>query len=128
MTVSEFRVSFKDVFILLLMLGLLLFSLLKFFFRWKKNYRMPEGVFYFEEKPFAHKFESTLKNSSSLDLTSFFQILSQTLNYQCRLCPGTIFEFQNASHQRFDSLFLFRQRKRLMLHKCMKSSQSSPLT
>ena len=33
-----------------MVLALLAYSLYVFFIRWKKNYRMPEGVFYFEEK------------------------------------------------------------------------------
>ena len=35
---------------LLLFLLLLVYALSKFYFIWKKNYRMPEGVSYFEEK------------------------------------------------------------------------------
>ena len=47
---SELKVSGAEMTCLLLMLCLLIYSVLIFFRIWKKNYRMPEGVFYFEEK------------------------------------------------------------------------------
>ena len=49
-TRSELRVSGAEVTSLLLLLSLLVYSIVIFFRIWKKNYRMPEGVFYFEEK------------------------------------------------------------------------------
>ena len=49
-TRSELRVSGAEVTSLLLLLSLLVYSMFMFFRIWKKNYRMPEGVFYFEEK------------------------------------------------------------------------------
>ena len=49
-SVSSRRVSGAEVTCLLLMLALLLYSVILFFNTWRRNYRMPEGVFYFEEK------------------------------------------------------------------------------
>ena len=49
-TTSELKITGAEIVVLLLMLLLLIYSILKFFNTWKKNYRMPEGVFYFEEK------------------------------------------------------------------------------
>ena len=49
-TRSELRVTGAEVTSLLLLLSLLVYSMFMFFRIWKKNYRMPEGVFYFEEK------------------------------------------------------------------------------
>ena len=47
---SELQVSGAELTCLLLLLSLLIYSVAIFFRIWRKNYRMPEGVFYFEEK------------------------------------------------------------------------------
>ena len=49
-TRSELRVTGAEMTSLMLLLSLLVYSMFMFFRIWKKNYRMPEGVFYFEEK------------------------------------------------------------------------------
>ena len=57
---SEWGISGAEIFCLFLFLLLFLYSCFIFFTTWKKNYRMPEGVFYFEEKTV----ESTDKDKS----------------------------------------------------------------
>ena len=50
MKTSELKVSVAEICCLSLFLLLFLYSCLTFYWTWKKNYRMPEGIFYFEEK------------------------------------------------------------------------------
>merc|ERR1711953_695551 len=47
---SELKVSGAEICCLILYLFLFLYSCLTFYRTWKKNYRMPDGVFYFEEE------------------------------------------------------------------------------
>ena len=49
-TTSDLRISFSDLTCLLLVLALLGYSAYIFYAQWKKNYQMPEGAFFFEEK------------------------------------------------------------------------------
>ena len=62
-TTSELKVSGPEIVCLILMLLLLLYSMVRFFKIWKKNYRMPEGVFYFEEKTI----QTTQKRKKTLE-------------------------------------------------------------
>ena len=59
-TTSELKVSGAEIVVLLLLLLLLVYSIVIFFKTWKKNYRMPDGVFYFEEKTV----QTTVKRNS----------------------------------------------------------------
>ena len=68
-TTSELKISGAEIVVLLLMLLLLIYSILKFFNTWKKNYRMPEGVFYFEEKTV----QMTVKRSCQINSKIIFQ-------------------------------------------------------
>ena len=47
---SEMKITGPEITCLMLMLLLLLYSVIRFFVIWKRDYRMPDGVFYFEEK------------------------------------------------------------------------------
>ena len=67
-TTSELKISGAEIVVLLLMLLLLIYSIVIFFKTWKKNYRMPDGVFYFEEKTV----KTTLKRTCSEIENSFF--------------------------------------------------------
>ena len=49
-TTSEMKITGPEITCLMLMLLLLLYSVIRFFVIWKRDYRMPDGVFYFEEK------------------------------------------------------------------------------
>ena len=79
-TRSELRVSGAEVTCLLLMLLLFLYACFLFFTSWKKNYRMPEGVFYFEEKPV-----ETTANSELPKEVKIFISLTKTVSADPRL-------------------------------------------
>ena len=84
---SELRVSGAEVTCLLLMLALLLYSVVIFFRTWKKNYRMPDGVFYFEEKII----QKTVKRMfwGLMNLSLLYLVPSMSLILFVKICSTT---------------------------------------
>ena len=50
MTTSDLHISFSDLTCLLLVVALLGYSAYIFYAQWKKNYQMPEGAVFFQDK------------------------------------------------------------------------------